>query len=140
MDLKDFLNFKVLLSGKFQHTKTNTLGEKVKWSSIREIMYSADSLGELHYRFLFHEDFKSISILRKRTRKSDVIHLMPISSTFLGIPAYTIQHLRDLMPYVDKASRPYYMQFLSTITTSTSTTDNSLWDTEDKTCQEEETF
>lgn len=139
MNLRDFLDFKVMLSGKFQHTKTNTFGEKVGWSGIREIMYSPNSLGEIHYRNSFQEDFKTINLLRKKTRRSAVTKLTPISNIPLGIPANKLQHLRDLMPYVDEASRPYYMQFLNTIAVSTSIsrTDPNMLESEDESPEEE---
>lgn len=63
-----FLNFKSLLSTKFQHTRVNAAGEKVVWLKIRVIYYSSDAPGLLLYKVSFDpsESFKEVSLLRKK--------------------------------------------------------------------------
>ncbi|XP_072399152.1 uncharacterized protein [Diabrotica undecimpunctata] len=132
MKQEEFLCFKSLLSGKFQHAKTNTQGQPVVWSKIRLIYYSSENLGVMKYKNSFTDDepYKTLSLLRTRTRNSGTTRLLPISDKPLGIPANKTQHLKDMLPYVEESSRPYYLQFLITLTTSQSATDNFIADEE----------
>lgn len=112
---EQFLGFKSLLSHKFQHKKTNTENEPVAWSKIRVLYYSTENLGQLKYGNSFSDEevLRTLPLLRTKTRSSGTTCLLPISDKPLGIPANKLQHLKDLLPYIDETSQPYYAQFLN---------------------------
>lgn len=133
MGLQDFFDFKSLLRSRFQHRKVNTSGQPVIWNKIRHIQYRHDKIGTMLYKFSFNneEEFSGLDLLRKKTRRSQILQLTPISKEPLGIPENKLQHLRDLQPYIDANSRMYYSQFLNTLTVSSTAVDALTDDEED---------
>ncbi|KAK5639981.1 hypothetical protein RI129_010792 [Pyrocoelia pectoralis] len=115
-----FLNFKQLLGGIFQHRKTTTMGSAVIWSQIRWIQYRTTDLGTVFYKNSVcpNEEFNILDLTRKRLRNVPMTQLVPISDTPLLLPSLKIQNLKELIPYIDANSRPYYETFLKTLSPS----------------------
>ncbi|CAH2005462.1 unnamed protein product [Acanthoscelides obtectus] len=88
------------------------------------LCYSCDSPGIFSYKTSYEAEsaFKAADLVRKSRHPSQP-PLRPIFTKLLGIPANKLQHLRDLMPYVDQSSRPYYEQFVNSLTTSSTAVD-----------------
>lgn len=118
LEQRQFLHFKALLNSYYVFRKVNTVGEAVTWLKIKWMQYRPDFPGQVFYKHSYspEDNFKTLDLRRKQTRKLSLPELTPIANSPLPLSAPKMKDLKDLLPFIHTNSRPFYEHFIQTLT------------------------